>query len=108
MLPRFRREVPDVSVMIMTPPDWGENGAKHTPRWFLRVEDQLRQAATEAPAAFFDFHRAMGGDGSMLRFQDHHMTQGDGLHFNGKGGAYTGQRIAHALGRAFDAWEKER
>ncbi len=105
---RFRREVPDVSVMIMTPPDWGENGMKHTPRWFRRVEAELRQAATEAPAAFFDFHRAMGDDGSMVRFQDHHMTQGDGLHFNGKGGAYVGQRIADALGRAFDAWEETR
>jgi hypothetical protein len=105
VIARFRREVPDVSVMIMTPPDWGENGAKHTPKWFLRVKDQLRQAATEAPAAFFDFHAAMGGDGSMMRFQDRHMTQGDGKHFNGKGGAYVAQRITAALSRSFDQWE---
>jgi hypothetical protein len=106
VIARFRREVPDVSILIMTPPDWGENGATRTPKWFLRVKDQLRQAATEALAAFFDFHRAMGGQGSMMRFQDHHMTQGDGLHFNGKGGAYVGQRVADALGRAFDDWER--
>ncbi len=102
---RLRRAVPDVSVMIMTPPDWGENGAKKTAKWLLRVEDQLRRAAAEAPAAFFDFRQAMGGEGSMSRFHDRHMDQGDGLHFNARGGAYVGQRVTDALGRAFAAWE---
>jgi lysophospholipase L1-like esterase len=105
---RFRRAEPDVSILIMTPPDRGEDGATKTPRWLLRAEDQLRRAAAEAPAAFFDFRQAMGGEGSMTRLQGHHMTQGDGLHFNGKGGAYVGQRVVDALGRAFDAWEARR
>jgi hypothetical protein len=105
---RLRRATPDVSVMIMTPPDWGENGMKKTPKWLLRVEDQLRRAAQQAPAAFFDFRAAMGGEGSMTRFQGQHMTQGDGLHFNAKGGAYVGQRVVDALGRAFAAWEEKR
>jgi hypothetical protein len=107
VIARFRREVPDVSILIMTPPDWGENGATRTPRWFQRVKDQLRQAATEAPAAFFDFHRAMGGEGSMNRFKDHYLTEPDGVHFNRRGGAYMGQRVVDALGRAFDGWERE-
>ena len=52
---RLRRAVPDVSVMVMTPPDWGEHGSKHTPGWLKKVEAQLRQSADEAPAAFYDF-----------------------------------------------------
>jgi hypothetical protein len=108
VIARFRREVPDVSVMIMTPPDWGENGVTKTPKWFRRAKDELRRAADEAPAAFFDFHEAMGGEGSMMRFQKHHMTQGDGMHFSSKGGAVVGQRVVAALGRAFDGWEERR
>lgn len=106
VIARFRREVPDVSLMIMTPPDWGENGSKHTPRWFKNVMAQLRQAATEAPAAFYDFHAAMGGEGSMSRFKEHFLTEPDGVHFGRKGGAYMGQIVVAALGTAFDRWEE--
>ena len=101
---RLRRAVPDVSVMIMTPPDWGEHGAKVTPGWLKKVERQLRQAADEAPAAFYDFRAAMGGEGSMAKFLGMNLTQGDGVHFNGKGGAFVADRLMEALGRAFAKW----
>jgi lysophospholipase L1-like esterase len=101
---RLRRAMPDVGILVMTPPDRGENGAKWTPGWLRKAEEQLRRAATESPAAFFDFRRAMGGEGSMARFEERGMTQGDGIHFNEKGGAYVGQRVVGALGRAFAAW----
>ncbi|MGO9838088.1 MAG: GDSL-type esterase/lipase family protein [Polyangiaceae bacterium] len=105
---RLRRAMPDVSILIMTPPDWGEGGTKWTPGWMRKAEEQLRRVADEAPAAFFDFRRAMGGEGSMARFEDRGMTQGDGIHFNQKGGAYVGQRVVDALGRAFAAWAHDR
>jgi hypothetical protein len=105
---RFRRATPDVSVMIMTPPDRAENGMKKTPRWLLRVEDELRRASQESPSAFFDFRSAMGGEGSMAQFHALHLDQGDGLHFNAKGGAYVGGRVVDALARSFAAWEEKR
>jgi len=101
---RLRRAMPDVGILVMTPPDWGEHGTKWTPGWLRKSEEQLRRVADEAPAAFFDFRRAMGGEGSMVRFEDRGMTQGDGIHFNEKGGAYVGQRVVDALARAFAAW----
>jgi hypothetical protein len=101
---RFRRAEPDVSFLVMTPPDWGEHGAKKTPGWLKRSEAQLAQAASESHAAFFDFRSAMGGEGSMARFLDLHLTQGDGIHFNSKGGAFVGGRVVAALARAFAAW----
>jgi lysophospholipase L1-like esterase len=104
---RLRRAVPDISILVMTPPDWGEHGARFTPGWLRRVEGQLRQAADDAPAAFFDFRRAMGGEGSMARFNDLRLTQGDGMHFNFKGGAYVGQRVVDALARAFGKWAEQ-
>jgi hypothetical protein len=101
---RLRRAVPDVSVMIMTPPDWGEGGMKHTPGWLKKVEAQLRRSADEAPAAFFDFRSAMGGEGSMAKFLAMNLTQGDGVHFNKKGGEFVGDRVVDALARAFAKW----
>jgi lysophospholipase L1-like esterase len=107
VIARLRHAVPDISILVMTPPDWGEHGARHTPGWLRKVEGQLRQAADESPAAFFDFRRAMGGEGSMARFNDLHLTQGDGMHFNFKGGAYVGQRVVDALARAFTKWAEQ-
>ncbi|HEY8039055.1 MAG TPA: GDSL-type esterase/lipase family protein, partial [Polyangiaceae bacterium] len=104
VIARLRRAVPDVSVMVMTPPDWGEKGAKYTPRWLARAEKQLRQAADESGAAFFDFRSAMGGEGSMAKFLSMGLTQGDGVHFNARGGAFVGDRVVDALGRAFARW----
>ncbi len=101
---RFRRAEPDVSILVMTPPDWGEKGMRKTPGWLKRAEAQLAQAAKESRAAFFDFRSAMGGEGSMARFNDLHLTQGDGIHFNQKGAAFVGGRVVAALARAFAAW----
>jgi hypothetical protein len=101
---RLRRAVPDVSVMVMTPPDWGEHGTKYTPGWLKKAEGQLRKAADEAPAAFYDFRAAMGGEGSMAKFLAMGLTQGDGIHFNARGGAFVGDRLVEALSRAFAKW----
>jgi lysophospholipase L1-like esterase len=101
---RLRRAEPDVSVMIMTPPDWGEKGTSKTPGWLKKVESQLRKAADESGAAFYDFRAAMGGEGSMAKFLAMGLTQGDGIHFNSKGGAFVGDRLVQALRRAFLAW----
>ena len=101
---RLRRAVPDVSVMVMTPPDWGEKGNAHTPGWLKKSEAQLRQSSEQAPAAFYDFRAAMGGEGSMARFLRMNLTQGDGIHFNGRGGAFVADRLVDALGRAFARW----
>jgi hypothetical protein len=103
---RLRRAEPDVSVLVMTPPDWGEKGMKRTPGWLKRVEAQLRRAADEAPAAFFDFREAMGGEGSMAKFLAMGLTQGDGVHFNAKGGAFVGDRVVDALARRFAVWSE--
>jgi hypothetical protein len=104
---RLRRAVPDQSVLIMTPPDWGLGGVTKTPAWLKGVESYLHRSAQQAPAAFYDFHRAMGGEGSMARFQQLSMGEEDGVHLTGRGGAFMGQRVVDALMRAFAAWAAE-
>jgi hypothetical protein len=104
---RLRRAVPDESVLIMTPPDWGLGGVTKTPSWLKGVESYLHRSALQAPAAFYDFHRAMGGEGSMARFQKMSMGEEDGVHLTGRGGAFMGQRVVDALMRAFAVWAAE-
>jgi len=99
--------VPEQSVLIMTPPDWGLGGVTKTPAWLKGVESYLHRSAQQAPAAFYDFHRAMGGEGSMARFQRLSMGEEDGVHLTGRGGAFMGQRVVDALMRAFAAWAAE-
>jgi hypothetical protein len=70
------------------------------------VEHELWRAAEESATAFFDFRSAMGGDGSMQRFQKAGMTQGDYMHFNARGGAFMGDRVVYAIWRAFESWAR--
>jgi hypothetical protein len=104
---RLRRAVPGESVLIMTPPDWGLGGVTKTPSWLKGVESYLHRSAVQAPAAFYDFHKAMGGEGSMARFQQLSMGEEDGVHLTGRGGAFMGQRVVDALMRAFAKWAVE-
>jgi lysophospholipase L1-like esterase len=104
VIARWRRSIPDVSTLIMTPPDWGADGALKTPGWLLRVGSDLHSAAEQTKSAFFDFRLAMGGDGSMAHWEHLRMTQGDGVHLNAKGGALASDLVTDALGRAFENW----
>lgn len=102
---RHREALPDVPVLIMTPPDFLEQfRPPKTATWMVKVCESMRTMAKDNHAAFFDFRAAMGGDGSMGKFQDAGMTQGDYVHFNEKGGAYMGDRVVYALWKDFAAW----
>jgi len=104
---RFRRLIPNVSVLIMSPPDWGAGGALKSPTWLLHVASDLRSAAEKTRSAFFDFRTAMGGDGAMTRWEHRRLTQGDGIHLNAKGGALASDLVTDALARSFESWALE-
>jgi hypothetical protein len=105
VIARHRDALPDVPVLIMTPPDFLES--YHPPKtatWMTKVCEEMKTMAKDNRAAYFDFRTAMGGDGSMGKFQDLGMTQGDYVHFNEKGGAYMGGRVVFALWKDLAAW----
>lgn len=105
VIARHREALPGVPVLIMTPPDFLEQyRPPKTASWMTKVCESMRGMAKDDGAAFFDFRAAMGGDGSMGKFQDAGMTQGDYVHFNEKGGAYMGDRVVSALWKDFAAW----
>jgi lysophospholipase L1-like esterase len=84
----------------MTPVDylgWIEPRPRSTD-WMLGTVAALREVASENRVPLYDFHRAMGGDGSMHRFMQHHMNlPGDWVHLGENGMAYMADRIVWAL-----------
>lgn len=103
VLDRFRDAIPETPILVMDPPDHMEDG-KLIERF---VVPEQRRVAAEKRVAFFDFHAAMGGRGSIQRFWMHKMSQGDIIHFNEAGGAYMARRVMHALSSGFAAWAFE-
>jgi lysophospholipase L1-like esterase len=98
LVARYRAALPDAAILLMTPPDQLEKA------WLARVNDDLRRVAAETGVAFFDFREAMGGEGSMRRFQELDLTQKDFTHFNERGGAFMGARLVAAIERDFARW----
>jgi hypothetical protein len=105
VIARQRAALPGVPVLLMTPPDFlGQWHPPKTASWLVQVCESMRGMAKDDGVAFFDFRAAMGGDGSIAKFQDAGMTQGDYTHFNERGGAYMGDRVVGALLSAFDRY----
>jgi lysophospholipase L1-like esterase len=97
---RHREVAPGVPLLIVTPVDylgWIEPKPRSTD-WMLGTVAALRDVAMETKVPLYDFHRAMGGDGSMHRFMQHHMNlPGDWVHLGENGMAYMADRIVWAL-----------
>ena len=102
---RHREALPDVPVLIMSPADRLVIKAKpyKTEPELLQTIGELRKSSEQTGAAFFDFREAMGGEGSMGRFNELGMA-GDWEHFNDRGGKYMGGRVVAALWSGLAAW----
>ncbi len=109
LVARHRAALPDVALLVMSPPDFLEDRffpARPAP-WVGEVRDAQRAFTSANKIAFWDFFAAMGGPGSMFRFEREGMTIKDGVHFSEKGGAYMGDRIVAVIARELDAWMRE-
>jgi hypothetical protein len=103
MVDIHREAVPGVPILILSPPDRvpGKGARKSRPEP-AEAGRQKRLIAQKLGCAFWDFRAAMGGELSMWRFYQKRMADGDLIHFNQKGGAYMGSRVAGALLRGLD------
>jgi hypothetical protein len=100
VLARLREEVPDVPLLVMSSPDHATNAELIA----SILTPEQRSIAHDLGAAFFDFHAAMGGIGSMQAFFRNKMAMNDVVHFNEAGGAFMGRRVLYALWRDFSRW----
>jgi hypothetical protein len=93
----FRAATPGVPVLIMTPPDSVKAGEKKSDPRILDVVRQLREAAEESGAAFWDLHAAQGGNASFLFFMSHRLASPDRAHLLREGSELMAARFLAAL-----------
>lgn len=100
----FRRAAPDAAFLVLGPPDRTHDRRAGTVEATTRqCTDSMRPIAREQGAAFWDFQRAMGGEGSVLALQRRGLMAGDGLHLSARGGEEMGARLLRALFDGLDA-----
>jgi len=97
---RLHSEVPELPMLVLSSPDHADNGELMA----RVVAPEQRAMALEAGAAFWDFHAAMGGLGSMQTFFRNKLAMNDVIHWNEKGGAFMARRFMAALFRDFSRW----
>jgi len=107
-LRRFREAMPGTAILVTGAPDTKASGK--APLHLDRVNALLRILALENGAAFWDLHRAMGGNGSVRSWSDHRLVNKDGMHFLRPGYELQGDLLALALSRAWqerypEAWD---
>ncbi len=82
-LQRFRRAVPNASIIVFGPPDRADNPvARHKMPQLIEAQ---RRAAKAVGAAFWSSYDAMGGAGSMDNWVKQGLGQGDYVHLTSQG-----------------------
>lgn len=94
----LRRAIPDVSCLVLGPPDAPGVSEATRPR-VVEITNVEREAAARLGCAFFSLYEAMGGEGSFRRWAATHpgLARGDGIHFTIAGYQKLGALVADAL-----------
>lgn len=98
-----RKSRPDVSFLLVAPPD---RGVSHATKHLLVLQKQRREAAGELGVAFWDLFAAMGGAESMMKFMRKQIALPDQIHFAEGGGRWVSLRLHRALMQGFDTYLK--
>ncbi len=96
-----RRANPDVSFLLVAPPD---RGVSHALKHLVKIGEQRKALATEIEVGFWDLLHAMGGPTSMMKFIRKSLALPDQIHFSEAGGAWVGRRLHQALMRGFESY----
>lgn len=96
-----RKAKPDVSFLLISPPDRGTSHA--TPK-LIELGKQRHALADEIGVGYWDWIQAMGGPTSMMKFIRKQMALPDQIHFSEKGGAWVSDRLTRAILQGFDAY----
>lgn len=93
----LRDAIPDVPVVLVSPPDSEKPGSSKTDPRIVALVKQLAEVAADQRAAFWDLRAAMGGDGAFLEFMKRGLGATDRVHLSREGNVLLGQRLLHAL-----------
>ncbi len=83
VLALLRAAVPGAALVLVAPPDAG--ATKADPRALDAIADAQRRLARAWQTGFVDLRAAMGGGGTMARWQQAGLARGDDVHFSPEG-----------------------
>ena len=106
---RVREALPGASCLVTAPLDTATvvDGAERPRPALPHILRAQAAAARAAGCAFFDAHAWMGGRGSITRWRDQGLADGDLTHLTDAGGARLGDALADALLRVRDSHASE-
>ena len=94
---RVRTALPDTSILIMSPMDRGERSGDTitTMRAIPEIVAIQQRVAEQTGCGFFNTYQAMGGNGTMARWYDHHpaMVSADLIHPSPQGARIVAQLL---------------
>ncbi|MCQ2054170.1 MAG: hypothetical protein MJY82_02635 [Fibrobacter sp.] len=97
---------PDADILFIGPADMAKqiDGTWQTYPGLAITIKALREVALDNGAAYWDMHRVMGGNGSMIKWVNKEPSLGftDHIHFTRRGAAYMGDLFCAALRMHYD------
>ncbi len=97
---------PDADILFIGPADMArqQDGEWKTYPGLAVTIKNLREVALDNGAAYWDMHRVMGGNGSMIKWANKEPALGftDHIHFTRRGAAYMGDLFCAALRMHYD------
>lgn len=108
IIARFHRAAPSALVILLTPPDRGDNGpreAQHIQTMLKQVMSAERTVAWNEGAIVLDLHTAMGGAGSAEHWAavQPPLARPDMTHFTSEGYNLLGRYIAGGIMKLYDS-----
>jgi len=100
---RWREGLGDKSCLLMSPMDHGERrrGRVRTVERQVEIMKVQREVALEQGCAWYSLYDAMGGDGSIGKWHEAGLAEGDLAHPTAKGAVVLGQLFFKALMKGF-------
>jgi hypothetical protein len=97
---RLHKEaLPAASCLVLSPFDfaYGTEKKPRVSKRMARLARRKERIAAETGCGFWDFHAAMGGERSILKFRAAGMAHADLAHLNQRGAAYMARRLLRVL-----------
>jgi hypothetical protein len=97
---RLHKEaLPEASCLVLSPFDfaYGTEKKPRVSKRMVRLARRKERVAAETGCGFWDFHAAMGGERSILKFRAAGMAHADLAHVNQRGAAYMARRLLRVL-----------
>ena len=103
---RIKKTIPNASLLFTAPPD--SRSKNRFPRNIDSIIYVLKKIAIEEGAGFWDLHKQMGGNGSVIKWLETGLASTDKLHFTREGYELQGKLFCEALLQGYNKYVPEK